>query len=153
MIANAEPTLPLEQVVAKLTGQLAELYGLDDRGVIAVGKRADISVIDFDRLKSALPWMLFDLPKGGPRSCCNIRAATGRRWSTASLPVAMTRRQARRPVGLSVAAKSPPLLRRSCNPPDPDRKARVGWTSAAPPISSASNNPRRALSAPPTVDR
>ncbi len=61
------PTLPLEQVVAKLTGQLAELYGLDDRGVIAVGKRADINVIDFDRLKSALPQMLFDLPKGGPR--------------------------------------------------------------------------------------
>ena len=61
------PTLPLERVVAKLTGELAALYGLDDRGTLAPGKRADINVIDFDQLDSDIPRMVFDLPSGGPR--------------------------------------------------------------------------------------
>src|SRR5579863_1914707 len=61
------PTLPVERVVGKLTGELAALYGLDDRGTLAAGKRADINVIDFDKLHSDIPRMVFDLPSGGPR--------------------------------------------------------------------------------------
>ncbi|TVV76265.1 amidohydrolase family protein [Sphingomonas solaris] len=61
------PVFPIEKMVNKLTGEPAALYDLDDRGTIAVGKRADINVIDFDRLASALPEMVFDLPSGGPR--------------------------------------------------------------------------------------
>ena len=61
------PRLPLEQVVAKLTGEPARLYGLKDRGVLEVGKRADLNVIDFDRLTCNLPRMAFDLPLGSAR--------------------------------------------------------------------------------------
>lgn len=46
---------------------MAALYGLDDRGTLAPGKRADINVIDFDKLGSDIPRMVFDLPSGGPR--------------------------------------------------------------------------------------
>jgi N-acyl-D-amino-acid deacylase len=61
------PTLPLEYIVRKLTRDPATLYGLDDRGVLAVGKRADINVIDYDRLSLGLPTMRYDLPSGAPR--------------------------------------------------------------------------------------
>ncbi|MFC4595661.1 amidohydrolase family protein [Sphingobium tyrosinilyticum] len=61
------PILPLPHVVKKLTGGNAALYGLSDRGVIAPGLRADINVIDHDRLRLHLPEMLFDLPSGGGR--------------------------------------------------------------------------------------
>lgn len=61
------PTIPLETVVNKLTGKAADLYGLTDRGRIAVGRRADINVIDFDRIGNDMPTMYFDLPAGGGR--------------------------------------------------------------------------------------
>ena len=61
------PTLPLEHVVRKLTGEPAALYGFADRGTIAVGQRAGLNVIDFEMLESDLPNMMFDLPSGGPR--------------------------------------------------------------------------------------
>ena len=59
--------LPLEKVVAKLTGHNAEVYGLDDRGTLAVGKRADVNVIDYAGLKLHLPRMTHDLPSGAGR--------------------------------------------------------------------------------------
>ena len=61
------PTLPLEQVVRQLTSDNAALYDMDDRGTLAVGKRADVNVIDFDHLSLELPEMAFDLPEGGKR--------------------------------------------------------------------------------------
>jgi N-acyl-D-aspartate/D-glutamate deacylase len=61
------PTIPVETIVHKLSGANAELYGLTDRGTIAVGKRADINVIDHARLSLDLPEMLYDLPSGAPR--------------------------------------------------------------------------------------
>jgi N-acyl-D-amino-acid deacylase len=60
-------TLPLEQVVNKLTKQNADLYGLTDRGVVAAGRRADLNVIDHARLDVLMPKMAFDLPAGGAR--------------------------------------------------------------------------------------
>lgn len=60
-------TLPLEQMVHKLTGQVADIYGFKDRGVIEVGRRADLNVIDFQRLGNDMPHMVFDLPQGSPR--------------------------------------------------------------------------------------
>ena len=41
--------------------------GLRDRGVLAPGYKADINVIDFQRLSIASPEMHFDLPAGGRR--------------------------------------------------------------------------------------
>jgi len=61
------PTLPIEHLVRKLSLKNAELYGLADRGGIAPGKRADINVIDFDKLAVLMPHMVHDLPKGSPR--------------------------------------------------------------------------------------
>jgi N-acyl-D-amino-acid deacylase len=61
------PRLPLEQTVHLQTGRTARVYGLDDRGVIAPGKRADINVVDLDGLRLHAPEMVFDLPAGGRR--------------------------------------------------------------------------------------
>jgi N-acyl-D-aspartate/D-glutamate deacylase len=40
---------------------------MHDRGTLAVGKRADINVIDFAKLSVDIPRMQFDLPEGGGR--------------------------------------------------------------------------------------
>ena len=41
--------------------------GLMDRGLIAVGYKADVNVIDFDRLQLRPPHMIYDLPSGARR--------------------------------------------------------------------------------------
>jgi N-acyl-D-aspartate/D-glutamate deacylase len=61
------PTLPLETVVRRLTHDPARLYGLDDRGVIAPGQRADLNLIDHDRLRLLHPEQVADLPGGAGR--------------------------------------------------------------------------------------
>jgi N-acyl-D-aspartate/D-glutamate deacylase len=61
------PRLPLEWVVRKMTRDTAELYGLRDRGVVAPGRRADLNVIDWERLRLELPELAFDLPAGAKR--------------------------------------------------------------------------------------
>ena len=61
------PRLGVEPLVRKLSATNAELYGLDDRGTVAVGKRADLNVIDFDRLRILAPELRFDLPAGASR--------------------------------------------------------------------------------------
>ncbi len=55
------------QAVAMLTSRNARHLGLADRGHLAVGKRADINVIDFANLAAAMPQMVRDLPAGGKR--------------------------------------------------------------------------------------
>ncbi len=59
--------LALEHMVRKMTGDNARLYGLNDRGVLEVGRRADINLIDLPRLGSLMPEMVFDLPAAQPR--------------------------------------------------------------------------------------
>ena len=59
--------IPLEQVVRLQTGNTAQVYGFADRGTIAVGKKADLNVIDFDKLHLHAPEMVFDLPAKGRR--------------------------------------------------------------------------------------
>ncbi len=59
--------LPLEFLVRKQTRDTAAAYGLNDRGVLAPGYRADISVIDFDSLRLRAPQVVYDLPAGGRR--------------------------------------------------------------------------------------
>ena len=75
------PTLPLEQMVAKLTGEAANLYGLDDRGILEVGRKADVNIIDFDRLDIGMPYVEFDLPLGSGRL---LQRATGYRATIVS---------------------------------------------------------------------
>ena len=59
--------LRLETAVRSMTGGPAALYGLTDRGVVAAGRKADLNVIDFDRLGVRLPEIRFDLPAGARR--------------------------------------------------------------------------------------
>lgn len=61
------PRLRLEDLVAGQTRRTAETVGLYDRGLIAPGYRADLNVIDFDRLKLHAPQVAHDLPAGGRR--------------------------------------------------------------------------------------
>ncbi len=49
------PKLSLEAAVKMQTHDTAELYGLGDRGTLEAGKRADVNVIDLDRLRLELP--------------------------------------------------------------------------------------------------
>jgi len=57
----------VEQVVKKLTSDNARAIGLNDRGMIAAGRKADINVIDYDRLQLRSPEVVYDLPAGGRR--------------------------------------------------------------------------------------
>ena len=66
--------LRLEDVVKSLTATTSALYGLDDRGVLAVGKRADLNIIDYDALRLHAPEIVYDLPAGGKRY---VQRATG----------------------------------------------------------------------------
>ncbi|MEL6664347.1 MAG: amidohydrolase family protein, partial [Pseudomonadota bacterium] len=59
--------LPLEYVVRKQTRDTAAWVGLSDRGVLAPGYRADLNIIDYDRLELHTPTIQHDLPSGGRR--------------------------------------------------------------------------------------
>ncbi len=59
--------LGLEESIRMLTRDGAELFGLGDRGTLAVGKRADINVIDLDAIALERPRSVADLPAGGRR--------------------------------------------------------------------------------------
>ncbi|MEI6161148.1 MAG: amidohydrolase family protein [Roseococcus sp.] len=59
--------LPLEFVVKRLAADNAQALGLRDRGTLTVGLRADINVVDFDKLAIERPNMRYDLPAGGKR--------------------------------------------------------------------------------------
>jgi len=61
------PRLSLEKVVSMQTRDTARLYGLNDRGVLAPGMKADLNLIDYDRLAIEAPEMAFDLPAQGRR--------------------------------------------------------------------------------------
>ncbi len=59
--------LPLELVVARQARATAEAVGLHDRGLLEVGYKADLTVVDHDRLRLHKPEMHHDLPAGGRR--------------------------------------------------------------------------------------
>lgn len=64
---RARDKLPLPRAVEMLTRRNAQYLGLGDRGVIAPGLRADINVIDPQRLGVGTPRLVNDLPAGGKR--------------------------------------------------------------------------------------
>jgi len=61
------PRLPLEQAVHKQTARNANAYGLRDRGLLAPGYKADVNVIDLERLQLETPYWVRDLPADGRR--------------------------------------------------------------------------------------
>jgi len=58
---------PIERLVRKHTMDNARAVGLLDRAVLAPGYKADVNVIDFERLRVERPYMKADLPAGGNR--------------------------------------------------------------------------------------
>jgi N-acyl-D-aspartate/D-glutamate deacylase len=61
------PRLPLPQLVKMQTSETADFFGFSDRGRLAPGLRADVNLIDFDRLRLHQPEIVRDLPAGGKR--------------------------------------------------------------------------------------
>jgi N-acyl-D-aspartate/D-glutamate deacylase len=64
---RAGPRFPLPWAVKRITRDSAHAIGLRDRGVIAPGYKADLNVIDYDRLSLRAPVVAYDLPAGGRR--------------------------------------------------------------------------------------
>jgi N-acyl-D-amino-acid deacylase len=58
----------LAEGVRRLTSHQAGLYGIPDRGRIAVGARADLLLFDPGRVGISAPRRVNDLPGGGPRT-------------------------------------------------------------------------------------
>ena len=61
------PRLPLELLVKRQTSETADFFGLTDRGRLVPGLRADVNLIDFDRLRLHKPELVHDMPANGRR--------------------------------------------------------------------------------------
>jgi N-acyl-D-aspartate/D-glutamate deacylase len=59
--------LPMPWLFKRQCADTAALVGLHDRGVLAPGKRADVNLVEWDRLRVRQPRMAYDLPAGGKR--------------------------------------------------------------------------------------
>ena len=57
----------LPEAVRRISAVPADVLGLEDRGVLAVGKRADINVFDIEKLEERMPKIVHDFPFGAPR--------------------------------------------------------------------------------------
>ena len=55
------------ELIRRMTSDTAGAAGLHDRGVLAVGKKADVNVIDWERIGADAPYVVSDLPAGGKR--------------------------------------------------------------------------------------
>jgi len=66
--------LGLPFAIERQTRATARTVGLFDRGVLAPGYRADVNVIDYERLRARRPEIVHDLPAGGRRL---VQAADG----------------------------------------------------------------------------
>jgi N-acyl-D-aspartate/D-glutamate deacylase len=73
--------LPLEFVVKGQTSDTARHVGWNDRGVVAPGRRADLNVIEFEKLQLHAPEIVHDLPAGGRRL---LQRAEGYRYTIKS---------------------------------------------------------------------
>ncbi|HEY0183206.1 MAG TPA: amidohydrolase family protein [Rhodopila sp.] len=58
---------PVAWAVKRLSHDNAAAVGLNDRGLLRVGMKADLNVIDYDRLLLRSPEVVYDLPAGGKR--------------------------------------------------------------------------------------
>jgi len=66
--------LPLEFLIKRQCHDTAAWVGLNDRGLLQPGYRADLNVIDYDGLTLHTPYTVHDLPAGGRRL---MQTATG----------------------------------------------------------------------------
>jgi len=83
--------LPLETVIKMQTSETANLLGIEDRGVIEEGYKADINVIDYERLTLHEPEIVNDLPAGGRRL---VQKASGYDYTIVSGEIAFIKGEA-----------------------------------------------------------
>jgi N-acyl-D-aspartate/D-glutamate deacylase len=74
--------LTVEDVAHIQTGRLAEHFALHDRGVIAEGKRADITVFHLDGIEHRQKEKIYDVPMGNGEHTW--------RWTRPPAPVHLT---------------------------------------------------------------
>ena len=79
---QAEKKLTLEEAIHIMTGKLAEHFFLNDRGVIAQGKRADIVIFNMDEIGYRQIEKAHDVPDG--------KGGTTWRFTRAAMPTRMT---------------------------------------------------------------
>tara|TARA_Y100000590_G_scaffold363383_1_gene421029 strand:- start:2194 stop:3903 length:1710 start_codon:yes stop_codon:yes gene_type:complete len=77
--------IPLEKLISMQTLETSKLLGINDRGVLKEGFKADINVIDFKNLTLHEPEVLYDLPAGGRRL---VQKASGYEYTIVSGQVA-----------------------------------------------------------------
>ncbi len=73
-LAGRRGWMPVTDAVRRMTSQPASTMGLRDRGTLTPGARADVNVIDLERLAVGVAELVDDLPGGGQRLHCD---ATG----------------------------------------------------------------------------
>jgi N-acyl-D-aspartate/D-glutamate deacylase len=61
------PKLPVEAMIKRQTSETADFFGLSDRGRLAPRLRADVNLIDYNRLQVQKPELVHDMPAGGRR--------------------------------------------------------------------------------------
>jgi N-acyl-D-amino-acid deacylase len=61
------PRLPLERIVKRQTSDTAGFFGMHDRGLLKVGLKADVNLIDYEGLRLRTPEIRYDLPMNGRR--------------------------------------------------------------------------------------
>ena len=57
----------LQEAVRRISGEPARVLGLTDRGTLTVGNRADVNVLDIDKLEERQPELVNDFPGNAPR--------------------------------------------------------------------------------------
>ncbi|MCY3838470.1 MAG: amidohydrolase family protein, partial [Gammaproteobacteria bacterium] len=57
----------VQEAVRRMTSASARVLGFNDRGTLAEGMKADINVIDLDRVAERQPKLVHDFPGGAPR--------------------------------------------------------------------------------------
>jgi N-acyl-D-aspartate/D-glutamate deacylase len=58
---------PVAWAIKRLAADNAAAIGLNDRGVLKVGMKADINILDYDYMQLRSPEVVYDLPAGGKR--------------------------------------------------------------------------------------
>jgi N-acyl-D-aspartate/D-glutamate deacylase len=62
-----EKKIELPVAIHRMTARAAKVLGLTDRGVLKVGKKADINVLDIDNVEERQPRVVQDFPHGKSR--------------------------------------------------------------------------------------
>jgi N-acyl-D-aspartate/D-glutamate deacylase len=64
---HADSGISIERAIQMQAFNTARFLGLHDRGTLAPGQKADVNIIDIDKLRLVHPTMKRDLPAGGQR--------------------------------------------------------------------------------------